>query len=230
MKKSRHDCDLKSCFFCKFCLVEWLPAVDSHRKTYSFTKGEEIFKEGDEVKGVYFIYRGNVKVHKQWGDKELIIRFASRGQIFGHRGLGSERYYPVSATSLEPTEACFIDLDFFIGTLKVNHQLLFNLMMFFADDLRESERRMRNLAHMPVRGRLAQALLALDEKFGRREDGSIGIQVSRQDIASYVGATYETIFRSLNEFVEEGFVELSAKLIYVKDAQKLRQVVNESGG
>jgi hypothetical protein len=30
--------------------------------------------------------------------------------------------------------------------------------------------------------------------------------------------------------VEEGFVELSAKLIYVKDAQKLRQVVKESGG
>jgi CRP/FNR family transcriptional regulator len=40
------------------------------------------------VAGVYFVYKGIVKVHKQWGDKELIIRFANQGQIFGHRGLG----------------------------------------------------------------------------------------------------------------------------------------------
>ena len=161
MKKSKHDCDLKSCFFCTLCLKDWLPAIDANRKTYHYKKGEIIFKEGHPVTGVYFVYQGKVKVHKQWGDKELIIRFANQGQIFGHRGLGHNNVYPISGTALEPTEACFIDIDFFSTTLKVNHEFLYNLMLFFADDLQESERRMRNLAHMPVRGRLAQALVAL---------------------------------------------------------------------
>jgi CRP/FNR family transcriptional regulator len=64
--------------------------------------------------------------------------------------------YPVSGTALEPTDVCFVDLDFFNSTLKVNQELLFALMMFFAAELKESEKRMRNLAHMPVKGRDCQ--------------------------------------------------------------------------
>lgn len=195
MKQAKNNCDLKSCFFCTLCLKEWLPAVDDHRKTFHYKKGEVIFQEGDVVKGVYFVYTGKVKVHKKWGDKELIIRLASPGQMFGHRGLGHNTLYPVSATALEPAEICFIDIDFFMTTLKVNMNFLYQLMLLFADDLQESERRMRNLAHMPVRGRLAQALLAWDIQFGRTKEGSINIQLSRQDIASYLGSTYETVFR-----------------------------------
>ena len=228
MKKSKYDCDLKSCFFCTHCLKDWLPAVDANRKTYHYKKGEVIFKEGDPVTGIYFVYKGKVKVHKQWGDKELIIRFANKGQIFGHRGLGHNNTYPISGTALEPTEACFIDIDFFSTTLKVNHEFLYNLMLFFADDLQESERKMRNLAHMPVRGRLAQALVALEEKFGKTVDGYVDIHLSRQDIASYVGSTYETIFRLMNEFIAEGLVEVSGKDITIKDSQRLLNVTQES--
>ena len=228
MKKSKTDCDLKSCFFCTHCLADWLPAVDTHRKTFHYKKGEIIFQEGEPVKGVYFVYQGKVKVHKQWGDKEIIIRFANKGQIFGHRGLGHNNIYPVSGTAIEPTEACFIELDFFLTTLKVNHNFLYELMMFFADDLQESERKMRNLAHMPVRGRLAQAFLTLEEKFGKTADGHINIHLSRQDIASYVGSTYETIFRLMNEFIEERLVEVEGKNILIKDRNKLSAVTHES--
>ena len=101
-------------------------------------------------------------------------------------------------------------------------------MLFFADDLQESERRMRNLAHMPVRGRLAQALVALEEKFGKTAEGYIDIHLSRQDIASYVGSTYETIFRLMNEFIEEDLVEISGKDITIKDSQRLLTVTQES--
>ena len=121
-----------------------------------------------------------------------------------------------------------IDIDFFLTTLKVNHEFLYQLMMFFADDLQESERRMRNLAHMPVRGRLAQALLALENKFGRTADGFIDIHLSRQDIASYVGTTYETVFRLINDFTDEKLIEVSGKDILIKDRKRLLAVPKES--
>ena len=48
------------------------------------------------MKGMFFIYSGKVKVHKKWDDeKELIVRFAGKGDIVGHRGLGNDIYYPV---------------------------------------------------------------------------------------------------------------------------------------
>jgi len=218
MKKNKTGCDLKSCFLCRLSLKEWIPAVDANRKTFHFKKGELIFKEGDKVKGIYFIYKGIVKVHKKWGDeKELIVRIAKDGDIVGHRGLGSNAYYPISGTALEATTVCFIDLDFFQSTLKVNHEFLYQLMMFFADELQESERRMRNLAHMPVKGRVLQALLTLQTKFGVSEKGFINIALSKQDLASFVGATYESVFRIMNELIESGIIETVGKNIKIKN-------------
>ena len=216
MKEIKKKCDLKSCLLCRQCLAEWIPALDANRKSYHFRKGERLFSEGDNLKGMYFIIKGLVKVHKKWGDdKELILRIAGDGDIVGHRGLGADLIYPVSGTALEPTEVCFVDLDFFNSTLKVNQDLLFGLMMFFAAELKESEKRMRNLAHMTVKGRIANALLFLKNKFGVTPEGAINLLLSRQDLASYTGTTYETLFRVMNELAEENAISMNGKSIVV---------------
>lgn len=224
MKISKKNCDLRSCSFCNQCLREWLPAVEANRKTFQVAKGETIFREGEPVTGVYFIYEGAFKVHKQWGDKELIVRFARKGDIVGHRGLGDEPVFPVSGTALEPSSVCLIELEFFMNSLKVNHDFLFKLMMFFAEELKVSERRMRNLAHMPVKGRVAQAILSLQSKFGKNAEGFIDLTLTKQDLASYTGATYETIFRVLTELSNDHIIKLAGKNIGILDETKLTLV------
>jgi CRP/FNR family transcriptional regulator len=56
---------------------------------------------------------------------------------------------------------------------------------------------------MPAKGRIANALLTLHEKFGTDKDGFTDIALSRQDIAAYTTTTYETLFRVLNEMIEK---------------------------
>jgi len=215
MKKTRTGCDLKTCLLCRLCHKEWTAAIDAHRSNFKVNKGEVIFTEGDEVKGIYFVYEGTVKVHKHWGDKELILRFAKKGAIIGHRGLGKDLVYPVSGTAIEPSTVCFVELDFFQASLKVNYEFLYELMQFFAAELKESERNMRNLAHMPVKGRILQALLTLEEKFGMTAEGFINIIISRQDLASFAGTTYETLFRVLNELSAENIIITNEKQIKI---------------
>ena len=227
MKNNKHNCDLRSCFLCKGCLKEWLPAIDAHRKTIHVKKGAAIFEEGSVVEGIYFINEGKAKVHKKWGaDKELIVRVAGKGAILGHRGLGNSTVYPASGTALETSTLCFIDLDFFQATLKVNHDFTYKLMMFFAEELQESERNMRNLAHMTVKGRVAQTLLMLQEKFGITQDGYIDIALSRQDLASLAGTTYETVFRIMTELSEEKIIQADNKKIYIVNAKGLALFTN----
>jgi CRP-like cAMP-binding protein len=151
-------------FALPLCEKEWIPAVAFHRTNHKYNKGKVIFKEDEEVKGIFFTYDGTVKVHKHCRDKELILRFTKKGNIIGHRGLGKDLLYPVSGTAIEPTTTCFLPLEFFQASLKVNYDFLYELMQFFATE-KESERKMRNLAHMPVRDRIAKALLTLEEKF-----------------------------------------------------------------
>ena len=177
-------------------------------KTFSLKKGQHVFREGDPVKGIYFIYSGNVKVHKKWGEeKDLIIRFAKAGEILGHTGLGDDSHYPVSATALEPAIVCYIEMEFFESTLQVNNMLTYKLMRFIANELQESEKRVRNLVHMPVKGRIAQAFITLKNQFGINNDGFIDIELTRQDLSSFAGASYETLFKVINEFTEEKLIE-----------------------
>lgn len=218
--KKNDNCDLQTCFLCKNTLPEWLPAIKSHRKNIIVKKGELIIKEGDPVTGVYFVTSGNVKVHKHWGDKELILRFANPGAILGHRGIGSENSYPISATALEKTSLCYVDIEFFKTTLKVNHDFAYSLLMFYADELQASEKKMRELALMSVKSRLAVSILNLRSQFGLSQDGFLNLALSRQDLAAYTGATYETVFRTMNELLAE-------KLIHVKD--KMIGILDESG-
>jgi CRP-like cAMP-binding protein len=228
MKECKSTCDLNTCFLCKNCLSEWLPAVDTHRKNFEVKKGEQIFKEGDPAKGMYFIYKGTAKVHKRWDkEKDLIIRFAKKGDMLGYLGLGNDPIYPVSTTALEPMVVCYLEMAFFETTLSVNTGFTYKLMRFFANELQESEKRMRNLAHMSVKARIAQAFLALKDQFGADQNGLIGIEVTKQDVSSYAGVSYETLFKVSQELTRLKIIELQGKSIIIIDAGQLIQIVKE---
>jgi CRP-like cAMP-binding protein len=217
MKQLKGSFESKPEFVYSRCLPEWWPALDAQKQILQFKKGELIFKEGDPVKGMYFMIEGVVKVHKQWFDeKELIIRFAGENDVIGHRGLSTHADdYPISATALSTVTLCFLDMSFFNATMRVNPSFMFHFMMFFADELRLSEQRMRDLAHMPVRERTFKTLLVLEKKFGINEHGFIAVDISRHDIAAYTGAAYETVYKLLAEFTNLNQIKTDGKSIAI---------------
>jgi len=225
----KNECDLKSCFLCKFCLSDWLPAVAANREHFEVKKGQPLFKEGDPMRGIFFIYSGVVKVHKRWGsEKELILRFAGTGDIVGQLGLGKDSVYPVSATAIEVATVCYVEMDFLESTLNINNKFTRQLVTVLANDLQESEKRMRDLAHMPVKGRVARALVTLHEQFGKTEDGYINIELPRQDLASFTGAAYESLFRVINEMTDEKLISLKGKSILIADEHRLTKLTEET--
>ena len=229
MNKPQKVCDLEKCFLCSNTVPEWRETIDLHKQNLKFKKGETVFREGEPVTGIYFVYSGTAKVHKKWGeDKELIIKFAASGAILGHRGLGSKMIYAVSATAIEPLIVCFVDIKFFEASLKTNNSLSYELMVLFAGELDISERKMRDLAHMPVKGRVAQALLSLDEQFGSNSDGCIGLELSRHDLAAFAASTYETVFRVIIDLTRDSIVTVTGKQIRIIDRQRLLDLRSNS--
>ncbi len=229
MKLTKKKIDPHSCYLTNNCMEEWIPLIESNRLVYEVKKGMLIFEEGTPVKGIYFVYEGMVKVHQYWSyGKEIILRFATEGTVLGHRGLSTQSsIYPVSATALEKSTVCFIDFSFFEQTIKLNPQFTYNLMMFFADELQESERRMRNMVHMSVKGRLSLALLALKKQFGTTDDGTLLVELSKQDFASFIGTTYETLFRMLTDLRKSGIVSVNRRKITLNDLEELNRLAHE---
>lgn len=219
-------CNLRNCFLCQHCIPAWRPLIGLNKETKVFKKGKSIFEEGEATAGIYFVYDGWAKIHKQWTHpKELIVRFAGAGEIIGHRGLGDLKTYPVSATALEDTTVCFVTEDFLESSLQTNPALTYRLMQFYAEELQKAEKRMRDMALMEVKGRLAGALLDISHKFGLNQEGYISVAVSRQDIASYSGTTYETLFKLFNELIKDKLISTSGKHIKLKNTGRLQQMI-----
>jgi CRP/FNR family transcriptional regulator len=87
---------------------------------------------------------------------------------------------------------------------------------------------MRNLAHMEVKGRVAETLLLLKKRFGQNRDGFLNITLTRQDMASFAGTTYETVFRVMSDLVADKLIKVSGKKTGIlKEAQLLALVGNE---
>ncbi|WP_293944638.1 MULTISPECIES: Crp/Fnr family transcriptional regulator [unclassified Sphingobacterium] len=226
--KKATTCD-HSCLMCRYVLKDWLGQIDLHRKQIKVKKGEQFIAEGEAVHGIYFVQSGLIKVHRNLGDKDIIVRFAKEGDIVGHRGVSSEQaVYPISATALEPTQLCFVDLPFFMSTLRINSELSYQLMLFYADELQLSEQKMCNLVQLSVKNRLAWSLLLLHRIFGAgASDGYIGLALSKKDLASYVGTTYETFYRMLGELVAMGAITVDGKKIFIKDFKQLNRLASE---
>ncbi|MCF3109126.1 Crp/Fnr family transcriptional regulator [Niabella sp. CC-SYL272] len=213
----------------RHCMPEWRTTVDANRQLLVVKKGQPVFSEKEIVKGVFFIRKGKVKIHQRWGnEKELIIRFAKNGDMIGYRGLGKGKVYPVSATALEDTELMYLDIPFFEATLQVNPRLTYALMDFYANELEATEKRVRNMAHMEVKGRIAEAILMLHERFGVNDAGYIDIKLTRQDMASFVGTTYETISRTISELEAEKLIRTSGKNIALLKEKQLMKLAESN--
>lgn len=207
-------CDLSSCLLCASCHGEWDDLTALKKQTRLYKKGERIFTEGEPSEGMFFTLSGAVKVHQHWGDRELIIRFVSGNDILGARGFG-DNHFRVSATALEATKACFIPNDHLKASLVTNPQFCYKLMEFYAKELQRAEQRMNDLAHRSVKGRIATTLLLLEETFSTSQEGFINVTISREDIASFSGTIYETVFKTFNEWTQVAAILTEGKKIKI---------------
>jgi CRP-like cAMP-binding protein len=80
------------------------------------------------------------------------------------------------------------------------------------------------MAQKSVKERLAETLLYLEETFGKNEDGSLVVQLSREELSGMIGTATESCIRLLSEFNKLGLIELVGKKIILKDINKLKKI------
>lgn len=199
-------------------MPEWWEYIDIKRKILKIKKGNLFIEESNEVEGVYFVEKGLVKVHKHWGDREMIVRFAKEGEVVGHRAISiSESKSPISATAMQNSIISFIELDVFKTLLKTNNTLAYELMMFYAEELQWSEQKAGSLIHLSVKERLMIHLSYLKKQFGMDEEGFVRIELTKTDLAAYIGTTYESIYRVILELEKDKQLKFYGKKFKIEE-------------
>lgn len=224
MKRICENCTHYNCYINKYTTDEWKPIISHYKSNEDYPAGATIFNTGDPVKGIYQIYSGKIKVVSFLGDgKERIVRLAKDEQLLGHRGFGENQFYPVSAITLTPAQITFIPFEIFYKAVKANPDLSISLLNFYADDLREMEKRMEAISVMNAKEKVALALLIVINSFGfsKKDPQLLSFTPSRKDLSSIAGTTYETVVRMLSDFAHMGIIKLEVKSIRILNHQEL---------
>lgn len=209
-----------------FSLSTGLNQLKNGYDLVSYRKGQLLFQEGHTAWGLFYVVRGKIKLFKFGSDgKEQIIRLIGSDEFIGYNALLSDLSYHETASIIENSQVAFIPrqdfLDLFAGDSGVS-QYFTHLL---CQDLVETERRLVAQAYRPVRGRLAEALLALDALFEPEDQNEeTFITLSRHDLASLLGTAKETVIRILSEFKADELITTNGQTISVLNPEGLQQV------
>lgn len=92
-----------------------------------------------------------------------------------------------------------------------NPKFAVGLMIYYSRELRKIEVRMKNLAHMNLRDKVAESLILMMKMFGVNKENEINVSLTRKDIADTIGTNIEQVSRQLSEFNTEGLIKKMAE-------------------
>ena len=103
------------------------------------------------------------------------------------------------------------------------------LAWFFIHELSKnlggSDTKIVNLTQKHIRGRLAEALIALLDNYGYEDDGAtLKIYMAREDIANLSNMTTSNAIRTLSSFAQEKILTVDGRRIKIIDERTLRRI------
>lgn len=192
----------------------------------SLHKGDSLFFEDVPIQGIYFLHAGKVKLVKNEEDgKEIILRIICHGELIGHRCFFHRENYGFSAIAIEDCEVSLLPREDVSALIHERNDILLHFLKIFSEELHEADKKLSLLMRKNVGERIAEFLLIALDQFGDLNEGENGInlRLSRDEIASSIGTSHETVTRYLSAFKNKGYIREDKNKIYVITPEKLKR-------
>lgn len=190
-----------------------------------YDKKQMLYQEGRRPRFLYYLIKGKVKCFKSHEDgKEYITNLYSDGDFIGYTALIEDINYDDSASILEDAEIMQIPKEDFLQMVYSDITIASKFIHIITQNVKEKEERLLNLAYSSLRKRVAKALVNIVEKFNLKEQTN-PIEISREDIAQYVGTATESLIRTLSDFKAEKLIDIRSGKIIVNNVEKLKNLL-----
>jgi CRP/FNR family transcriptional regulator, nitrogen fixation regulation protein len=197
----------------------------SHTKVssseFKYSKGTEIFGQGEPADYIYQVIEGAVRSHKLLSDgRRQIGAFHLPGDIFG---LENGDFHRFTAEAIVVTTVCLIKRQGLERVAKTDPAMVLSLLAMTTHNLQHVENQILLLGRKSSRERVAAFLLEMNGRLTTA--GVMALPMGRRDVADYLGLTLETVSRALSEFNRKGYVRfLDPRQIVVLNASGLAEL------
>jgi CRP-like cAMP-binding protein len=200
-----------------------LRALAQLARERQYPKGSLILSQGDAGEALFLISNGQVKVGVVAEDgREVILSVLGPGSFFGEMALLDDEPRSAHVTAMDDTTLLQLRRDDFRSRLSSAPELAVALLRELTRRLRRADDTIASLMLLDVNGRIAHLLLEL----AREEGGESGTRITRRlthaSIGQMVGASRETVSRTMRNLVLRNVVSVTRKEILLLDPSALR--------
>lgn len=190
-----------------------------------FKKNEIIYRDGEVPQYLHCLMSGKVKLYKEGvGGRTQIMRVMKPYEFFGYRAYLANENYVNNAGAFESCTICMVPIEFIEKIISENNKVSMYFIRLLASELGTADERLVNLTQKHIRGRLAEALLFLEDTYGLDEDGNISIYLSREDLASLSNMTTSNAIRTLSAFQNENIIVINGRKLRILDRSILKKI------
>ncbi|MGC4038578.1 MAG: response regulator [Chitinophagaceae bacterium] len=199
--------------------------LSSQYEIAAYTKKQTLYQEGKRPRFLFYLMKGKVKGYKIHEDgKEYITDIFTAGDFIGYSALIENTNYDDTVLVLEDAEILQVPREDFLEMVYGDINVAARFIRLITQNVKEKESRLLNLAYSSLRKRVAKALTDIHKKFNT-EGKDNPIEISRDDIAHYVGTATESLIRTLSDFKAERLIEIKEGKIKILAEEKLKNLV-----
>jgi len=218
-----------NCKFCKFKSVATahlnendLEILSRNCARVNFKPHETIIREGNLSLNIAYLKNGIVKYHIKGPVKEQIIKIAKSPSYLGIPTAIGDRINHYSVSALTQCEVCFIDAEVFKQFLHRNGQFAYEIIQLMSKNELENFRNCVNRVQKQIRGKVAEAILFFAQEIFQSNEYTLPL--NREELANLLDTTRETVCRIINEFAEQGYIDLKIRKIKILKKDKLEKI------
>jgi len=193
-------------------------------------KGEYLFREGDRSEGFYVVQRGAINVHRvSAAGKEQVIHLFPI-ESFAEATLATEGGYPADARATEPTTVLLVPKNDFIELLRRRPELSLRMLGSMSQHLRVIVGLLDDLTLKDMETRVANWLLKRCPRPVGDREVEIKLDRTKRVLAAELGATSDTLSRTLAKFRDRKLLRVKGNTITVTRPGELQKLLRKHLG
>lgn len=188
-------------------------------------KGQTLFLQGDPVRYLYVVISGLIKVYRPdpKGQRQVVLHLEGPLRPVAAVAVFLEKpCYPASAEALEDSQLLAIPKESFFGLVDTRPPVARAMIRFLAKRQQQLVHLLDRLVFHEVGARLAEYLL----EQARQAGGGFRLPTN-PELAALLGTGPEPVSRKLGEFLRQGFIEMQARRVWIKDTKALEQIADK---
>jgi CRP/FNR family transcriptional regulator len=220
-----------SCDVCRFrtsCLGRAFRTARSRPVLVGYRRhlaaGEALYHEGSKCSLVHVVQAGFFKTTVLSEDGiARITGFPMPGDVLGADGLSSG-IHRCDAIALTQASVCVVSRARLLQACAENEELCRNLLGVMSDEIRAGHAAMLLLGNRSAEERVSGFIVALSERLAARgySGSEIGLWMSREDMARFLGLELETVSRALSSLARRRLIYVHRRHLRIPDRAALR--------